>query len=536
MTYEITANTFPLTRPKILVSKKLSDCEHSLLYVSMYGFLLAYYIEPYESHITQFNNIHVRLRTFDAEEWGRNIAQFHSEEVSLTNDRFMQDATIFTDELPEENACYVNSVLMKIAQGNLLLYNRLHSSQAYRVQRRVQAIEAVPLLRMILPNMDEKSFGIRDCIDRGENLWDAILACSPGRLATLKRLSKDNYIIDNWNASLSDLQVLLDPLPLEKFPVTEAEWNSFIQICRGLRIQTETDTLRKEYKHHWLVQFSKTGWVKVDNKYSAYPQGVAALGDAFDFLDELARAGNWLVNNVKQCRRSDNLSHQELTQIHWKRAPEAMGIQRIVEASLIWHNQMHGFANLLDPLSSIRWEPLFKDPVQLSDNVQAVVLANSLELSKEGRALHHCVATYENGCFSGRRHIVSMRNNDGESLSTLEIIQNGSNDWFIVQHRARNNSYPALELTELEPLLINHIKKKADLAKLEQWKKSVELGSLKSRKGNNNLAQPFSYNRLLLLSQVLGSERLLGLFVDPAVVRQSRAVTKKARDAVELQG
>jgi hypothetical protein len=284
-----------------------------------------------------------------------------------------------------------------------------------------------------------------------------------------------------------------------------------------------------------LVEFSKSGCIKVDDKYSAYPQGLSALGDAFDFLDELARAGNWLVNNVKQCRRSDNLSLEELTQLHWMRAPDTMGVQRIVEASLLWHNQMHEFANMVDPLFSMRWEPLFKIPAQLTEKVQAVVLSNSLELNREGRALHHCVTTYESGCFEGRRHIVSLRDNQGKSLSTLEIIKKGADDWQIVQHRAKHNCLPPDELVELEPLLIQHIRKNADLEKLNQWGKDVALGRLKSVPRKYETAQVFTLDRLRLLSQALGSERLLGLFVDPVIVRQSRALSKKARETAVLQ-
>ena len=294
----------------------------------MHGFLLAYYVEQScdQHDIAFLDSIYVRLRTFDAEEWHRNIQEFHSEEIDLTYARFMQDATVLTDVLSEKNARYVNPVLLNIAQGDLLLYNRLHSPQPQRVQRRVQAIEAVPLLRMILPHMDEKSFKIRDCIDLGENLWDVILECYPGRLATLKRLCKDDFIISYWKEPLADLQKLLDPLPLEKIPSSENEWNSFFFICRGLRVETETRPLHLKVKCCWLVQFTKSGCIKVDDKYSAYPQGLSALGDAFDFLDELALAGNWLVNNVKQCRRSDNLSLEELTQLHWMRAPDTMGV------------------------------------------------------------------------------------------------------------------------------------------------------------------------------------------------------------------
>ena len=209
----------------------------------------------------------IQLRPFDAEEWHSNILEFHAHEIGWPLDKLMTDASELLELAANEDHCYLNPQLLYIAKGYLLIYNRLHSTQLHKVNLRVQAIQAVPILRLILPLMVDSSFKIRECIDARENLWDAIFESFPGRRATLKRLCKDDFILSYWKDSLSSLQALLDPLPLEKFPASEKEWDSFFQICRALRIQSETRPLHREVKFRWLIQFSKTGWVEVDPEF-----------------------------------------------------------------------------------------------------------------------------------------------------------------------------------------------------------------------------------------------------------------------------
>ena len=375
-----------------------------------------------------------------------------------------------------------------------------------------------------MPRLDAASIQIRHCIDTSGNLWDAIFALFPGRNATLKRLSKDDHCFEFWRGDLPELQQLLDAMPLQKIPNDPPEWKAFVSIYSGLRLADEIDERRRLVKLRWLNEISKIGWVKTRDKYAALPEGLAALGDAFDFIDEVARAGKWLAKNVKQCHRSDNLLGGELENLFWEKATNAWGMSRIVEASRIWHPLMivRYDAEYERPADQcLKWEPLFTEPVWLNRDVCAFALCESTDLDKESAQLQHCVQSYETSCHQGNCHIVSLRNRAGASLSTIEIVyrEESKPHWKIVQHRGLSNQPPDASLQALEPLLLDHVHKKADVAALKQWQETVKEMATRLTPVKADVAEKFDLDRLRKLSESMGSKRLMRLFVDESVLK-----------------
>lgn len=506
-----------LTRAKPLITLDEEWGFNFGLVVSQHGFLLVFTDVPWQ-------NLMINLRPFDLEDWHCDVHNIYAFELEGLDEDRMRDASILLQEVPKANQVYINPELLDLAQGNLNLYNRLHSTDPAKVTLRVQALRSIPFLRWFLAEMDDISHKLRTCIDTQGKLWDAIHAAFPGRKATLKRLAQDPYVLQYWKDGLPYLQSLLDELPLEKFPCTPADWQGFVRICSGLRIRDETSSLKVPLKKQWLKNIANIGWKKFHDKYADAPEQLGVLGDAFDFLDELALAGEWLVNHVRQCRRTDQLDPDQLYRLQWQSAPQAMGMAKIVQASIAWHRLLGPYNHSqLQKTISYTWPALLKEPVQLTDEIRAIVLNHSHALHQEGSNLGHCVAGYANRCYQGNAHIVSLRDKEGRSLSTLEIVQSGGTHWRIVQHRAYANSMPSPELLEIEPQLLKHIKEHADLAALEKWKQAVQHSR---RMGSTS--QTFDMNRLRLLSQALGKDRLLRLFIEPAVLQAAEQQYKQA--------
>ena len=229
---------------------------------------------------------------------------------------------------------------------------------------------------------------------------------------------------------------------------------------------------------------------------------------------------------MKQCHRSDNISERELEILFWEKATNAWGMSRIVEASRIWHSLMivRYDTNYERPADQcLKWEPLFKEPVWLNQDVCAVVLCQSTDLDRESFQLRHCVSTYETSCHRGNCHIVSLRNRDGASLSTIEIVylEHCNPPWKIVQHKGLSNQTPEYALLALEPLLINYIQQNADLTALKQWQETAKEQCTRLTPVKRNVWEKFDLDRLRKLSDAMGSKRLMGLFVDDATMKEA---------------
>jgi len=262
--------------------------------------------------------------------------------------------------------------------------------------------------------------------------------------------------------------------------------------------------------------------------------GVASLGNTFDFLDELAHAGAWLRKHVRQCRSTEELPYDAQYRQDWMRAPDTLGMSRLVDASIQWHRthlERYQVTDADKGTTYRSWQPLFDFPAELSDNVVAVVLHRQDELRQESERMAHCVGIFLQKCFFGQCHIISLRDRSGRTLSTLEIqvAPDKEHTLYIIQHCTFNNEAAPQELQDLEPMLLDYIQRHADWAALEQWR---------SKAANFKLRSPvnaaFTKGNLHQLCAALGRERVLGLFVDVSTIREA-VRTYKAQNVVDSQ-
>ena len=109
-------------------------------------------------------------------------------------------------------------------------------------------------------------------------------------------------------------------------------------------------------------------------------------------------------------------------------------------------------------------------------------------------------------------------------MSTLEIAvtENAEHTPFIVQHCTFNNLAPSKALQDLEPRLLAYIQHHADWQAVVQWR--IQAANTKLY---YNVNQAFSLVNLRRLCTALGRERVLGLFVDVAKIRDAVRVYKE---------
>lgn len=134
-------------------------------------------------------------------------------------------------------------------------------------------------------------------------------------------------------------------------------------------------------------------------------------------------------------------------------------IGAICELSTYWHEPGRmAELNKAKTFSDQQWEPLFSPPVHYpSDGIYAIPLTTSAELQKEGKDLAHCVGGYTRSCLEECSHIISLRNENGESLSTLELV-----------HSLRNGRDNDPEVINIKGQTEDHLRLKQHYGKRNQ--------------------------------------------------------------------
>ena len=491
-----------------ITPRRLVQRGNDMLVISAQGFLIAYRDRTIDEVVR-------RLKNFDFEEWYCTLKETSLPELSGICHPLMHDAQRLLEIMSKETRRCLNPELLQLAGTNLHLYNRLQSTNDFHTKARLQAIKVMPLLLWEFQKMTYEIDQLRKRIDAGQSVWEAYQAYYPCKVSLLKRIAKAQHIPEEWYGNLPLLLEALDSVAIEKLPQSAQDWQAFTDIYRGLRLSTEMYDYRRTVKTRWLGEIAKTGWVKSHAKFLALESGVGSLGDTFDFLDELGRAGNWMARNIRQCRKNDNLTEDERYLKHWMRAPDTFGMNRLLDASILWH---HAHNNQVastpkDKNSGETWEPLFSFPVELSKDVLAVTLCSQHDLNHESNHLLHCVRSYASKCYTGYTHIISLRNKYDESLSTIEIVQRNE-QWQIVQHRAIGNREPEIKLKELEKPLMQYVEQYADSKLLQDWKEYA------AKNNPFSIKKPsFSLKNLSRLCDALGRDRVLGLFVDMSKIQ-----------------
>jgi len=166
-------------------------------------------------------------------------------------------------------------------------------------------------------------------------------------------------------------------------------------------------------------------------------------------------------------------------------------ITTIIELSDHWHNPgTEARLNKAKTFSSQKWEPLLTDSIIYEHErgpITIMSLTSSGELKQEGEDLAHCVGGYTSDCLMNNSHILSLRDEGGTPLSTIEfhlLRGNGDNNnsrvvniegetrYHLVrnQHYGYRNRTPPQQCSDVEKKFFNEIrsgKVKVNLSELE---------------------------------------------------------------------
>lgn len=134
---------------------------------------------------------------------------------------------------------------------------------------------------------------------------------------------------------------------------------------------------------------------------------------------------------------------------------KGLSLEQIEKFSACWHLPGRQVAtNKLKDYSDAPWESLFgKDaagnvlteiavPQEIAGVAgwKLVVRTTAQELKKEGEDLGHCVGGYVDKCLNGRSHIISIVDEQGKSMSTIEIeLDPKEKETKVIQHYGKDN-------------------------------------------------------------------------------------------------
>ena len=477
-----------------------------------------------------------QLRYFDTAEWREREEMdqlFPIELEGMVKSERMREAEDLFALCSKEALAHLNQDILNFSASNVECYNYIHSTHPFRVKARIQALTVLPMLKWEFASFNKVSDRVRRRIDAGQSVWDAYLEFHAGKVSILRRLASTQASPAPWRGNLEGLLAELDPVAPEKVPCNDEEWNAFHSLCLGVGMNTMAEAgyskhqLHQSIKQRWMVDSSRMGWTNAFQKFAAIEGGTDAIRDAFDFLDEIGNAGDYLALQSGEKYESAE-DHRKKSSERWLKAPQTFGMFRIVEWSARWHRMMWQDAGVSEQTNKQvdKWPLLLPARVQLSSSIQAVSLGNSYSLAEEGKRMQHCVGSYANRCFLGESHIISLREPYDRPLSTLEITTDKYNErsFKIVQHKGQGNRTPAPFLIALESNLLSAIQQNADFKVLaERRKKMAKIYSL-LHSNYGRLSRAFGQTDVNQVSAAMGQDRLIRLFQPD--VRSEAAASK----------
>jgi hypothetical protein len=284
-----------------------------------------------------------------------------------------------------------------------------------------------------------------------------------------------------WAGNLIETLRIIDLVPSARRPINKLEWD----VLQDLWLNTSAKRNRWRYedsnsssRQHDLMEFLFIGLCSMGLSECSMRLGdnlrrLRNANDYFRFVGEWCAAGagitklNFHVRNIAGTTLKDEFlmrySPMELVRQaeRWHREILVMDKRQLSDDS---------------PDTIDRWPGLPGLPIVLHE-VECVSLRNSLSLAIEGERMRHCVGAFAQVCLRGESHILSLRNRQGEPLSTAELElmldKNGNPILSVIQHRGHENTDPC-DLCELVlSKILDHYQaghKRAEL--IELWEEN----------------------------------------------------------------
>jgi hypothetical protein len=349
-----------------------------------------------------------------------------------------------------------SAITLSGAELNTALYNAYRRCTKNRLQFRLQAAEAFPLIGGILAEGSGHT-SLRCTVDRRLPLVPA-LAKSLGVSAEAARWLRGKDITTvglTWTGRLAELASYLAELCPEHRPDSPQDWEAFNTFLLAVLPQDESTPWRKQptLPHpqlKWLLELGRIGWHNARERIQGLGATFADLADIPDLVAEIHEVladdvgGDTLLGEHMFCQPASQVEDLFYS----------TGVFRQLRASLKWHLAFHQPAptmpavlpamlpSALPPVSVESWPAAFGGTLEFQ-NLSAVCLTNPRQLAIEGKHLEHCVGNYANRCLYFGSTIVAFRDHTGGAVSTAELMLADDDLIFKVkQHKGLRNSTP----------------------------------------------------------------------------------------------
>jgi len=320
------------------------------------------------------------------------------------------------------------------AERSASVYVWLAGAEGQVQQYRRQAVREFPFFSGMLADTNKlEGIELTVAVDTGKPLVNALARILFVHPATIRRLrglgARERKRID-WR--LGTVVRILDAVPFEHWPDSPGAWKALNEmvheVCHSSWLD-ETDALR--IFRPVLRKMAKRGWVSGRQRYLEqfhWVAGMCDMSDIWSSLDELMDRIQTFVEN-----RDDS---------EWTSPFSGMSFEQLREINESWHQLLHEDAGASQEAT---WLPLSDEFKYGSRRI--VPLVNEAMLREEGRRLQHCVASYSYRCLTQPVHVASVRDDAGNSCSTVEIhLDRKAYGWRpeLAQHRGLRNRQPSL--------------------------------------------------------------------------------------------
>ena len=352
----------------------------------------------------------------------------------------------------------------------LAVYNFLVAGSSIASRNRVQAMQSLPALLDLLVPPRSGTYAeapaalacIVAAIDAGAPLMPSLAQVFGVPPETVRWL-RDQALPQGWRMDERRMRLLLNVLSWiapEKRPSSVAQFDDVIHIAQALASVLKPFFGRQQASQSLFAPPYSTvlkGWLgpllrpdcSAGRCNLARLAAPASLAGAADFLTSLNRAVFRLCAPGPASAGEHNAACQELV-LAWV---DARSLRQLLDYSAQWHAALQNLAtaarepgHMVAPLAINRqWPLVLKAPLKVG-RFTMLELGDESSLIDEGATMGHCVGTFSAQCLSGDSVIVSVRDENGNPVSTAELhVDDSARQVKLGQHCARQNAPPPPE-------------------------------------------------------------------------------------------
>ena len=226
----------------------------------------------------------------------------------------------------------------------------------------------------------------------------------------------------------------LSPLNKDHLPTSRNGWYALnLLIKKGMPKDQDSSVLQKNFITKSIIEstFGRNksyGNVDLYSNFKTKDEIEKEISEIFDFIDDF---GSKVVYPHLVKRYEDGLDDRvpqfEDSYPVIAELVSSLSLLQLKKMSNDWHSEqrmseMRKLINLANLNLPSEWPKLVDMDYECKNGLYIVSLSNTVSLIEEGKRMSHCVGTYAEKCMYHGSNIVSIRDDNGCSLSTAEIV------------------------------------------------------------------------------------------------------------------